>query len=421
MNSPSQRSSFQPEEPIQEPAETGWDEQSLAPVAPDAPPLRADQFDRADQYDPVWVAESETQQREALTQQDLDRLEKIITSDHFRIRQQRTPSYLPPPPPPPLSRKRGGLRWTVGTFAVLVLASSLVALNTTGKLPIPDGWSDGFNDQKSRISSLLSSTSDVKSAVENANAAANPTAGAPAQPAPRLVVKGASAENTEEILLGVGVEGSASGVNAVVSGLAQGTTLSRGKPWGATGWILPASDLDATYLRPPSGFSGTMEYTVALQMPDNAVLDRQSMRLEWTSPDVQSPAAPPAAPKAPEQSATHSPVQAPAQAPAPAQPTQQTRVLEQQEIDLMVKRGEELLGTGDIASARLLLRRAAEARDARAALALAASYDPIALKRLGVYGAKADVTVARDWYEKAKIYGSREAPQRLELLASQYR
>jgi TPR repeat protein len=86
-----------------------------------------------------------------------------------------------------------------------------------------------------------------------------------------------------------------------------------------------------------------------------------------------------------------------------------------------VKRAEELLTTGDISSARLLLRRAAEAQDARAALALAASYDPIELKRLGVYGSTPDVVAARDWYEKAKQFGSREAPRRLELLASQYR
>jgi TPR repeat protein len=87
----------------------------------------------------------------------------------------------------------------------------------------------------------------------------------------------------------------------------------------------------------------------------------------------------------------------------------------------MLARGEALLVEGDIASARLLLQRAADAQDARAAFTLAATYDPIELKRLGVYGAAPDVTKARDWYEKARQYGSREAPKRLELLASQFR
>jgi TPR repeat protein len=87
----------------------------------------------------------------------------------------------------------------------------------------------------------------------------------------------------------------------------------------------------------------------------------------------------------------------------------------------MLKRGETLLMEGDIASARLLLQRAADAQDARAAFTLAGSYDPIELKRLGVYGAAPDVTKARDWDERAKQDGSREAPRRLELLASQFR
>src|SRR5690606_33927744 len=99
----------------------------------------------------------------------------------------------------------------------------------------------------------------------------------------------------------------------------------------------------------------------------------------------------------------------------------EARQMSPEEIGSMLKRGEELLMQGDIASARLLLQRAADAQDARAAFALAASFDPIELKRLGVYGATPDVTKARDWYERAKQYGSREAPRRLELLASQFR
>jgi hypothetical protein len=228
------------------------------------------------------------------------------------------------------------------------------------------------------------------------------------------VVKGANAENNEEILIGVTVESPRDGATGVISGLAQGTTLSSGKAWGSTGWTLPASELATTYLRPPAGFTGVMEYTVALQLADGTIADRQTMRLEWTAPAVaQAPQLPQSPAPASQQS------QAPAQMPAPAM--QAGRAIDAQELAAMVKRGEDLLNTGDIASARLLLRRAAEARDARAAFALAGTYDPIVLKRLGVYGSTPDVAIARDWYEKARQYGSREAPQRLELLASQYR
>jgi TPR repeat protein len=83
----------------------------------------------------------------------------------------------------------------------------------------------------------------------------------------------------------------------------------------------------------------------------------------------------------------------------------------------LLKRGQQLAASGDIAAARLTLRPAAEARDAQAALALGATYDPIVLRSLGIFGVTPDVALARSWYEKAKAYGSAEAPRRLDMLA----
>jgi TPR repeat protein len=88
------------------------------------------------------------------------------------------------------------------------------------------------------------------------------------------------------------------------------------------------------------------------------------------------------------------------------------------EIAALLKRGQALAAAGDIAAARLTLRPAAEARDAQAALALGATYDPIVLRSLGIFGVTPDVAMARRWYEKAKAYGSAEAPRRLDLLAT---
>jgi TPR repeat protein len=64
-----------------------------------------------------------------------------------------------------------------------------------------------------------------------------------------------------------------------------------------------------------------------------------------------------------------------------------------------------------------MFTRAAVAGDARSALALGASYDPDVLRKLGVLGVAADAAIAREWYAKASSYGSREAAQRIELLA----
>jgi TPR repeat protein len=39
------------------------------------------------------------------------------------------------------------------------------------------------------------------------------------------------------------------------------------------------------------------------------------------------------------------------------------------------------------------------------------------LQSLGIYGVTPDIAEARNWYEKAKEYGSAEALRRIEMLA----
>jgi TPR repeat protein len=92
--------------------------------------------------------------------------------------------------------------------------------------------------------------------------------------------------------------------------------------------------------------------------------------------------------------------------------------LDPNEIVSSLKRADALIASGDLAAARLVLRRAADAGDARAAMTLAETYDPAILEKLGVHGVVPDLAMARGWYEKAKQFGSTEATQRLELLAS---
>ena len=87
-----------------------------------------------------------------------------------------------------------------------------------------------------------------------------------------------------------------------------------------------------------------------------------------------------------------------------------------EELAVLLKRGKDLIATGDLAAARLVLRRAAEANDAEAALALGATYDPLVLRQLKVYGFTPDAAMARSWYEKAAELGSSAAPRRLEML-----
>jgi hypothetical protein len=88
-------------------------------------------------------------------------------------------------------------------------------------------------------------------------------------------------------------------------------------------------------------------------------------------------------------------------------------------IAALVARGRKYLVAGDVAAARLVLRPAALAGDSVAALTLGETFDPVALKRLGVIGLLGDPAQARDWYRRAAELGSADAPWRLEQLANQ--
>jgi len=105
----------------------------------------------------------------------------------------------------------------------------------------------------------------------------------------------------------------------------------------------------------------------------------------------------------------------------PATPADAIHQLDPEVVASLLRRADALIASGDVAAARLVLRRAAEAGDADAAMALAGTYDPANLAKLRVRGIVPDLAMARSWYEKAKAFGSAEAPRRLEMLASKRR
>jgi TPR repeat protein len=94
------------------------------------------------------------------------------------------------------------------------------------------------------------------------------------------------------------------------------------------------------------------------------------------------------------------------------------REIDPNEVAGFVRRGQELLASGDLQAARLLLLRAAQAHDAQAALLLAKSFDPILSKQFGMADAEPDLAKARNWYQKAEEWGASEARRELDALAS---
>jgi hypothetical protein len=98
--------------------------------------------------------------------------------------------------------------------------------------------------------------------------------------------------------------------------------------------------------------------------------------------------------------------QPPAAAPVP-------RRINADELAVLLKRARDLIAIGDIAPARLLLERAADAQEASAALLLAQTYDPAVLGEQDMRSIAPDPVMARGWYQKAAQFGSSDARQRL--------
>ena len=104
----------------------------------------------------------------------------------------------------------------------------------------------------------------------------------------------------------------------------------------------------------------------------------------------------------------------PAGVPAAAPPA--ARRVDPEELATLLKRAKSLIAIGDFAPARLLLKRAADAQEASAALLLAQTYDPAVLGKQDMRSIAPDPALAREWYQKAARYGSVDAQQRLSQM-----
>ena len=93
-----------------------------------------------------------------------------------------------------------------------------------------------------------------------------------------------------------------------------------------------------------------------------------------------------------------------------------SKTLDAETLAALMTRANGLLALGDIAAARLLLERVANAQDATAAFLLARTYDPAVLGARDTRSITPDPVMARDWYRKAASFGSADAQQRLTQL-----
>jgi DnaJ domain len=215
----------------------------------------------------------------------------------------------------------------------------------------------------------------------------------------------------DTIPLGIQVSGDTLGLALEISGLPSGATLSRGRPLLGGGWRILASDARHALIHLPSRFSGVIDLAIELRLLDDSVVDRGFLHLAWAQTDPKESTGATASASA---RAVASAVSTGQDARAPAA----NSAGDYEPIENLIGRCERLVSNGQVEAARVLLTPAAEARDARAALALGSTYDPIMLAILQGPGVVADIPLALDWYKKAEEFGSSEAEQRLRLLAT---
>jgi hypothetical protein len=288
--------------------------------------------------------------------------------ERFRLPPSLDPSLVPEPSQP--QRRRNV--WAIAGFSVLaMLAAAAAAWIAVGVSPRS---SQTTHEQK---------PPNFSSRFAEADGPAQPVA-----PVPHLVAASSPAPSSEDAFaLGLTLDPPTKGASVALTGLPTGTTLSSGQASGANGWQLSAAEVGNAVIRPPRRFVGPLDIMAELRLSDGTVVERRPLHFE--------------------------------RAPAPQPPRPVVlRQLDADEIATLIRRGEEFIANGDLAAARLMLQRAAEAGDARAALALAGTYDPNVLDQLGVKGFAPDIALAQAWYERAKDFGSAEAPRRLERLAS---
>src|SRR6202163_869395 len=311
----------------------------------------------------------------------------------------------------PQSRRSIGI---VTKYAMAVAAAAVVALIyavafPTSQAPVEEGALSPQTTWQRLKSSLIPAS--------------------PPKPAPTLIVRNNSGYINEPLELGVSVDAPAPGMTVMIKSMPAGVRLTAGRRVGADEWRVPAQDISHTAIIPPTDFVGEMNLPAELYTADGATLVTTFVRLTWASLQSDSAAAvvatrtaaapPPAvAPAPPQPQAMAPPSQAAAGVDTPQARAEPIQELSPNEVAALVRRAQELLASGDLQAARVLLKRAADAQNARAALLLAKTFDPITLRQLSTADPGPDLAQARNWYQRAKEWGSPEAQRQLDALAS---
>jgi hypothetical protein len=150
-------------------------------------------------------------------------------------------------------------------------------------------------------------------------------------PTLQLIKKPMAQATDDRLPLGILVRGPSEITSAAaieIIGLPNGWALSAGWPF-ADRWRIPATRLSSAVILPPRGFTGAIDFAAELRLADDTLVERRFVHREKLDP-----------------------------------------VHGGEENTVLLRVADRLLAAGDIAAARVALRRATQAGNARAALLL---------------------------------------------------
>ena len=96
-----------------------------------------------------------------------------------------------------------------------------------------------------------------------------------------LTVQSSDERSGRPARLALALQGQSEGAVVIITGVVPGMGLSKGEPFGVTAWRVPAMDLDDIWIGPPDNFAGSVDLVVELRLPDDRVVDRHAVHLEW--------------------------------------------------------------------------------------------------------------------------------------------
>lgn len=205
-----------------------------------------------------------------------------------------------------------------------------------------------------------------------------------------------------------------------IRGLPSAAALTQGHSIAPGSWAIPIIALGNLKITLPVGLAGKSDVTVALVTVDGTVMAEAKTALVIAAASLIAPdESPPETKSVASLGQTSPPAGRSSDLVLRARPSPPSPITDEQKRALpMIAKGNEQLGQGNVAAARLFYQRAADAGLAQAALALAATYDPSELDRIGAHSVLPDVQIARKWYERAQQLGAAEADERLKRLGS---